>query len=238
MLKNIKIAHRGLHDDKIPENSLAAFKKCVDNKTAIELDVQLLKDDNIVVFHDPNILRMTGIDKNIKELVVDDLNKIYLKETKEKIPLLKDVLKLVDCKVLLDIELKCDENSHKLENLLINTLNTYNGKVLLKSFNYKAVKYLKKKTDYKVGLLYSNVAKNTSKLKKFFKENLNFNIFIKPDFIGCNKKSINDKCILNFKGPILVWTIKTQKEYDKFNSMNYGLIFENNLKEINKKKEK
>ena len=48
------IAHRGLHDEKYPENSLPAFIAAAENNYPIELDVQLSADDVIVVFHDSN----------------------------------------------------------------------------------------------------------------------------------------------------------------------------------------
>ena len=54
MLEHRFYAHRGLFDNEseAPENSLAAFKKAVDAGYGMELDVQLTKDDRLVVFHD------------------------------------------------------------------------------------------------------------------------------------------------------------------------------------------
>lgn len=59
--KNI-ISHRGLHDNnKVPENSMVSFKRALRKKYIIELDVHLLKDNTVVVFHlDANLKRMTG----------------------------------------------------------------------------------------------------------------------------------------------------------------------------------
>ena len=90
------IAHRGLHDEKIPENSMKAFSKAIKNNYVIELDIHLLKDNNVVVFHDDNLKRMTNKNINIKDMTYEEIKKINLKQTDEKIPLLKDVLKLVD----------------------------------------------------------------------------------------------------------------------------------------------
>ena len=61
--KNKIIAHRGIHDnEKIPENSLKAFKLTMDKNIPIELDIHLTKDNEFIVFHDDNLKRMTGID--------------------------------------------------------------------------------------------------------------------------------------------------------------------------------
>ena len=61
-IPNNKIAHRGMFDNiKIPENSLSSFKKALKYNYSIELDIQLTKDNILVVFHDSNLKRMTGI---------------------------------------------------------------------------------------------------------------------------------------------------------------------------------
>ena len=94
-LKDKIIAHRGYHDLKegIPENSILAFKKAIRYKYVIELDVHILKDNTLVVFHDDNLKRVCGVDKNIDECTFDEIKDLKLFNTTCKIPLFKDVLK-------------------------------------------------------------------------------------------------------------------------------------------------
>ena len=210
-MKNKLIAHRGLHDKDTPENSMGALKKALEKDIAIEFDVHLLKDNKIVVFHDNNLKRMTGIDKKINELSYDEIKYIKLANSDEKIPLLEDVLKLVNGKVLLDIELKCDHEKYKLEDALIDVLKDYTGKIVLKSFDYKTVNYLKKKTSYKVGLLIKNLeGKNINKVDRYLLKSNLFLKYIKPDFIACDYRILDYKNIKRFrtKNPIFTWTIK------------------------------
>lgn len=55
----------------------AAFQKCIDNRfSAAELDVQMLGDGTIVVLHDDNLKRTTGVDKNVWEVTYDDIKDI------------------------------------------------------------------------------------------------------------------------------------------------------------------
>jgi len=55
-LDNLLFAHRGVHNNvDIPENSIKAFKYAIENNLNIELDVQLTKDNTLVVFHDENL---------------------------------------------------------------------------------------------------------------------------------------------------------------------------------------
>ena len=56
-LKEKIIAHRGMHSN-CPENSLMAFQKAVQKGYPIELDVQLTKDNEVIVFHDSTLKRM------------------------------------------------------------------------------------------------------------------------------------------------------------------------------------
>ena len=211
------IAHRGIHNEAIPENSMKAFSLALKKNIPIEFDVHILKDKNIVVFHDDNLKRMTNKNKFIKECTYEEIKDLKLKNTDEKIPLLKDVLKLVGGKVLLDIELKMDVTDHSLEDGLIEILKDYNGEVILKSFDYRKVKYLKKHTNYKIGLL----IKRMSGFKDFIIRNINFNILIKPDFLACNKNMLDCKSVKTFKKDIYIWTIKNKDELKIYKSDYY-----------------
>ncbi|MEG0022190.1 MAG: glycerophosphodiester phosphodiesterase family protein [Bacilli bacterium] len=232
-IKNINFAHRGCHNEKIPENSMSAFKECLKKGTPFEFDVHILKDGNVIVFHDDNLIRMTGKNKKINECTLEDLKHVYLLNSNEKIPLFKDVLNLVNGKVMLDIELKFDHKKYLLEDEVIKLLKDYKGDVILKSFDYKTVNYLKKNTNYKVGLLFPNIDNpkyGYNKLKKFLIRNTNFNYIIKPDFIACQKTALNDKPIKKYKKsgkPVIVWTIKSKEELKKYKDGADSYILEN-----------
>lgn len=107
-IDKLKIAHRGLFNTSTPENSLGAFQKCIDSNVPIELDIHILKDDCLVVFHDDNTKRLTGLDAKLKDLTFKEIENLNLLNTSYTIPKLNDVLKLVDGKVLIDIEIKTD----------------------------------------------------------------------------------------------------------------------------------
>ena len=95
-IRNNRIAHRGAFNNiDIPENSLLAFKKAIDMKWDIELDVQLTKDNVLVVFHDEDLKRMTGISKKICDVDYSELQNYHLLDTKESIPTFLEVLKLI-----------------------------------------------------------------------------------------------------------------------------------------------
>ena len=92
------IAHRGYHlnNCEVPENSKIAFQRAIDNHYNIETDINLTKDNKVVVFHDTNLKRMCGVDKNVYELTLDELKALTLKDGEEHILELQEFLDLVN----------------------------------------------------------------------------------------------------------------------------------------------
>lgn len=129
------IAHRGLHDKNAPENSLLSFENAVKRDVPAELDVRLTKDCRIVVFHDSNLLRMCGIDANLSDFTYEQLQTFKLANSDEGIPLLSDVLKIVDGKISLLIEIKDGSPFWELEKRLHYLLKNYKGEYAIQSFN-------------------------------------------------------------------------------------------------------
>lgn len=109
----IHYAHRGLFDNNsdAPENSLAAFKKAVDAGYGIELDVQLSKDEKLVVFHDATLKRMCGIDGKVWDYTLEELQQMKLLNSNETIPTFEQFLEVVDGKVPFILEFKLDRKS-------------------------------------------------------------------------------------------------------------------------------
>ena len=205
-IPNNKIAHRGMFDNiKIPENSLSAFKKALKYNYAIELDIQLTKDNIPVVFHDSNLKRMTGKDLIIEETDYNEIRKLKLLNTNEYIPTLDEVLNLVNNKVLLDIEIKDTKRIKTITNILKNKLSNYNNYVL-KSFNPRIVRYLKKNINAEVGYLISDEHKYLS--------NILIIKYSKADFLSISKKLLNTKKFQKLKNKyqLLIWTIKNKDE--------------------------
>lgn len=148
----LKIGHRGAAG-LVPENTAAGFKKALElNLDLVELDVQLSKDDKLIVFHDYNLKRIAGIDKEIAELSLKELKKIDIgswfgKEYKEeRIMTLSEVIGLVRGQMELNIEVKPTKNDYKrivVELLEVLAINSFSQQVTVSSFNHQLLKYLK-----------------------------------------------------------------------------------------------
>ena len=144
MYKNF--AHRGLHkkDKTVPENSLAAFERASSYGYGIELDVQLSKDGQVVVFHDDTLNRVCGVDSRVDEKTYDELSKISLCGTTQTIPLFSEVLKTVRGRGPLIVELKNGKRNEELCEKTYALLEKYSGEYCIESFNPFIVRWFKK----------------------------------------------------------------------------------------------
>jgi glycerophosphoryl diester phosphodiesterase len=138
------IAHRGLHDLGAgrPENSLAAFAHACARGFPAELDVRLTRDREAVVFHDRGLRRLTGVIGRVEERDAAELTALRLLGTDERVPLLRDVLDLVDGRVPLLIELKSSVLWPALERAVLAALHGYHGDVAIQSFKRRALRTL------------------------------------------------------------------------------------------------
>ena len=145
LFKNRFIAHRGLHKSRIiPENSIQAFKNAMGKNYAIEFDINITIDNQIVIFHDDDLNRLCNKKERIEEVTYDFLKDLNLYESNEKIPLLKELLDEVAGKIPLIIEIKKHKNIGLLENILLEMLKEYKGEYFICSFEKDILFWLEK----------------------------------------------------------------------------------------------
>ena len=78
----------------VPENSITAFRIAARHGFGSELDVHLTADGQLAVFHDDNLMRITGIDGRIEDMTWEELSKVRLLGTPARVPRLEEVLDL------------------------------------------------------------------------------------------------------------------------------------------------
>lgn len=224
------IAHRGLHDKQHPENSLSAFEKAIDEGYPIELGVQLIADGTVIVFHDESLSRLTDNDGYIKFLNKSDLDILYLKDSKEKIPTFEDVLKFVNGRVPLLIEIKNQDKVGELEKKVIEFLKSYKGQYAIQSFNPYVLEYFYK---HAPEILRGQLAgffkgEKLAYFKKFALKRMLLNKKIsRPNFISYEAKRVPNRFVRKYKKlPLLVWTVTSQSEYLKVVKYCDNIIFE------------
>lgn len=223
-------AHRGLYDNEIPENSMTAFLMAAANNYAIELDIHLTADGELVVFHDNMLERMCGVSGNVEEKTLAELKLLFLKDTSEKIPTLKEVLDAIDGRVPIMVEFKCPmSDCEKLCCAADKLLSGYKGKYCIESFNpLVPAWYRRNRKDVMRGQLAM-----TSKGKGVIPHISNaflLNFLARPDFVSYsqkNSKNISFK-IQKLLGALPVgWTFKSQGQLDMKKKEYKVYIFEN-----------
>lgn len=227
-----QVAHRGLHDRElgIPENSLPAFARAVEQGKAIELDLHATADNRLVVLHDFQLKRMTGVPGIVEEWTLEDLRKLRLQGTDAHIPTLDEVLELVNGKVPLLLEIKSERLGEvgRLEPVLMKRLASYQGEFILEAFNPEVLVWLHRHAPQYIRGQLGNLDDENRQFK-FYSRHLMFNPLSRPDFIAFDIQKIDYKLRLACKKhglPLLGWTIRTEAELKKADRLCDGVIYE------------
>ena len=141
--------HRGC-SHAAPENTLAAFQKVLDlGVPGVELDVHLCKSGELVVTHDSNLKRVTGVDIEVEEAEYAQIAELDAgawfgaEYTGQRVPLFDEVLDLLSGKVYFDIEIKhWNKEGGALERKLVEAVRKRNilDQVMIYSFNPYAIR--------------------------------------------------------------------------------------------------
>lgn len=236
----VKFAHRGLHDGGRAENSLSAFRAAKEAGYGIELDVRLSSDGELVVYHDPTLNRVCGVEGRVIDFTAEELSRLSLAGTGEGIPTFKQVLELIDGAVPLLVEIKMDPGESGVAEKLAEVIKDYHGEYIIESFNPLALRIVSRLLpSVPRGILsmpYHNQEKFRGKLLYFLLENLCLNFLMRPDFIayekGCSKHRILRLIRRLYGTPLFAWTVRSIDEEAHAISDGYDtVIFEKYLAE-------
>ena len=145
------LAHRGLHqkDSGCVENSLSAIKAAIDAGYSVEIDAQMSRDGQAIVFHDDRLERLTNLGGRVLDYDAGQLLGLRLRGSPDHIATLPQVLTLIAGQGSLLIEIKdqtgvLGPSDGRLEHAVYEALRNYQGPVALMSFNPHAVSHMAK----------------------------------------------------------------------------------------------
>lgn len=247
-LLKYRYAHRGLHQKpEIPENSMAAFQRAVEEGFGIELDIHLTADGRLAVIHDSSLKRTCGADRIIEDMTLEDAQQYFLEESRERIPEFAEVLRLVGGRVPLIVELKTGKTAEgrdttdplcaKAVSVLDDYTKACSGRTgcvpvlfCLESFSPAAVRWLR---DNRPDLIRGQLAANLNKEKKVLPWYQNFllkNLIIdrsgRPDFVAYHFEDREEKALKRYDGPLFFWTIRNYADLREAEKMGAAGIFE------------
>jgi len=213
-LKARPFAHRGLHGGATVENSRAAFEAAIAEGHGIELDVQASLGGFAFVFHDDRLDRLTGEQGPIGERGSEEVKQIRLSGTDETIPTLGDVLRLVDGRVPVLIEVKargpaCD----RLCRNVAATLEKYDAPAAVMSFDPRVGRWFSRHSPQAVrGLVVTERGKSGLRgaLERFWSLRR-----ARPHFLAYDIKDLPSPFASAQRArglPVLTWTVRSAGE--------------------------
>lgn len=238
------VAHRGYHDrlrGRI-ENTLPSINAAVAHKFAIETDLQLTADEQIIAFHDDTLDRLSEQHGRVDRLTLAAVRSTRLRDCNDRIPTLDEVLEEVAGRVPLFLELKSNwSGERRLERTVVKTLAGYAGPVALMSFDPRAVNVLRHLAPHLPrGLVAGRfIATKEHSLPphhrfpphyRFAYRNLLHASISLPNFIAYDVKALPAAAPLmirhTFGLPLLAWTVTTEDEREVAKHWADQIIFE------------
>lgn len=145
MNKPLVIGHRGAMGHET-ENTITSIQKALDlGVDMIEIDVFKIKSGEIVVFHDDTLERLTNGKGKIEEYTFTELRKLVVTGN-HKIPLLTDVLDVIDAQVPLNIELKGANTAKEVNTIVLEYVKDKDWALsdfIISSFNWDELRIMR-----------------------------------------------------------------------------------------------
>ena len=205
-------AHRGLHGDGVPENSLQGAKLAIEAGMGIECDVQRSADKRAVVFHDWDTKRLIGKDHDTGALIAAELKQLRYLSSDQSVATLQDLLKLIDTQVPLLIEIKSKPGYDVAASCeaVAADLADYSGDHAVMSFDPRVARWFRRNSpETCVGLVMREDEYGYTQMA--WQRRMAYWIAL-PDFIAYHIKALPNRWIerLRKKGlPILTWTVNS-----------------------------
>ncbi len=223
------IGHRGAMGHET-ENTLASIQIALDlNVDMIEIDVFKIKSGEIVVFHDEKIDRLTNGSGDIESLDLEALKNLTV-EGNHKIPLLSEVLDVINHKVPLNIELKGPDTSEGV----IHIINTYMENegwalddFLISSFNWEELENMRRiNKDIEIAVLTEDNPLDAITMAN----DLNA-LAINPNYLSLTQENVSEIKSQGFK--IFTWTVNDKEQISNMRELGVDGIFTNYPERVN-----
>jgi glycerophosphoryl diester phosphodiesterase len=231
-LTTTPIAHRGLHDEEYPENSLPAFVAAANSGFALELDLHMSSDGRLVVFHDADLKRMTGQGGFVADVQAAALTQLRLSGTEYVIPLFEEVLELVEGKAPILAEIKAGSSMTRVGPVLRTLIAGYGGPVAVQSFDPRVLLWLKKHAPHVVRgqISGSFEGEQLCPAQEFLLRSMLLNVLSRPDFLAFDLRAMPSASVSAWRiildAPLLLWTIRTPEELVEARKYGANVIFE------------
>lgn len=224
-------AHRGLHDDTKPKNSLSAIVAAADAGYGIEFDIHLSSDGVPIVSHDPDTLHDTGIGLRIEATHSSVLRQLSFLGNGERLATLDDVVREVAPAVQLLVEIKQTRRVRATIDAVAARLQGREQAVALQSFQPAMVWAAKRRhAAFAVGQLGEAANDEMATLERLYWQTLFTNAWNRPDFLAMYVSELSSPTVTFWRErlhcPLLGWTVVDDADVALCRAAKAGLIFE------------
>lgn len=229
----LNFAHRGSLTEA-PENTLPAIQKALDHGAkAIEIDVQLTKDHQLIVIHDQSLERFNSVLGLVKDYTLEELKKIDIGSTFSKdfagvtLATLDEIMQIVPSNILINIEIKNMPIIYdNIEQLILECLKRYDrlDTVIISSFDHKVLeRFQKLAPDCLIGLLfYYRMLKPWN-----YAKNCGLNVYsIHPNVAHTDEELIKECQNVGYK--VYPYTVNMVEKYEELVDWGVDGVFSNN----------
>lgn len=207
-------SHRGFSAG-VPENTLPAIERAIEEQADfVEVDVRMTKDGELVLLHDENLLRTTGVNKKIWQLNFLEVSHLDAGKWKDKaytgtrIPTLREVFELCKGKVNLNLDLKYRNEGEGLEEKVAALIEEYEmqWQCVISSTSLTALEHIKElNPDIRTGYI-------TYQIYRGYLTNENIDFFsVRSNLIT---KTVSSDIHKSGK-EIHVWTVNNRSELER-----------------------
>lgn len=226
------MAHRGLHDDELQENTLGAVEAAVEADYAVEVDLRLTADGGLVVIHDGVLDRTTEATGLVRDWTLDDLRAVRVRGSEETLPSVTDLLALVAGRSALLLELKAPVapiDKGRMASAIAKALAGYGGAAAVMTFDPDLLSLLRQALPTTpAGILAGGEERHTTLVTRFGRDFMLHAPRTRPDFVGYYAVALPHPAVslLRRKRPVLAWTVRSRREAERLRPDVDQIIFE------------
>ena len=211
MGRNVKIAaHRG---DALnaPENSMSAIDSAIQQGVqVVEFDIQMTRDEEIILHHDQTLSRMTGVSERVEDLSYEEIQELEIGSAfspefdGEPIPTLENALDLIRGRGEALIDVKVYGTSQIMAERIVEVIEKTDmvEHVYVQSFDYGVLESIRElNSDIRLGQIMYYALGNLDALD--------------VDFYTVHKGMLNPQLVQKARRAdrgVWVWTLETEEE--------------------------
>lgn len=231
------VAHRGLWDaSEHPENSLSAFRLAVSRRIPFEFDVQLTRDGQLVVVHDANLERLTGVRLRVADMDLGALRRLRIQGTGEQIPTFSEVLDVAGgTPFVVDVRRWRGGRPGELERAVAHAVRGYEGPFAVQSFDPIAVLRLRRLiSDHPVGQA-SGYLHSAGPIAAVLGRAMITNLITRPAFISYELSALPSAWVRFWRRlgiPVLAWTVQSAEAQERASKSADNFFFDGYLPSV------